>query len=355
MTAIVSSAYVATYAQTGATAGYAGQAATTTGGNSQAYAPATNVTLSDAAKAALAADERKAAADAADTVRSSLDALLDSLGRTSPLDGGKLAVDLSAFSREEIFEIVADNGNKFTGEEQEAARLDLQRRFDDALRGGHAVTLVTGSFVDLYESALDYMEGAGPAERSTAEWQVQVSALRQVFSAVETNPGNRPEAIANDPVDEYLSRKEAGTDEAPDIGENAAANARAVLDRIYGAKGGLEELSGFGSRSLSAIALNRSQQFSSSEIVAARNEMKSRVGDAVRNAFQGASASGDPTAFSKRLIAQYSAMSAEEREAAGLDQGYYEAINQNYEISLRISRAFGQPGTAGGTSLLNFL
>ncbi|WP_262692162.1 HMG-box domain-containing protein [Kordiimonas aestuarii] len=142
--------------------------------------------------------------------------------------------------------------------------------------------------------------------------------------------------------------------------EAVATEARRVLDGAAG----LEGLSDFGSKALSAIAVGMSGQFSSSEIIAAKQERKSRVGASVQGAFQQSNMSGNPTDFSKRLITQYSSMSAEEREAAGLDQSYYDAIVKNYETSMRISQALSAStftaGTAscssnGSMSLLNFL
>lgn len=327
----------------------------------QASASAINITLSHAAQTALANEAKAASPTAGETALNKLAELLARFDKGSLLDGDTLAVDLSSLSRQEIFAVANNTGNLFSSEEQKAAGIEMERRFDAALKGGHALMRITGDYRDLYKNALEYLEEAGNSEKNTTDWQAHVHTIKQVLTYLADNPGYPPKEMANDPVADYLEREASGEGAGNDRLDLVADEARAVLDGIQASKGRIEGLSEFGSRTLSAIAANISNQFSSSEIVAAKFEMKSRVGASVQNAFQQASSSGDPTEFSKRLIAQYSAMSAEERDAAGLDSGYYDAIVKNYETSLRISQALngGISGTAtpanNGPSLLNFL
>ncbi len=353
MNGIVSNNYVSNYTPHGQLAGSGQQSSANSGAEKPTYEPAINVTLSQAAQAALAGEQHGGSAEA---TLNKLKDLLERLGRSSPLDGDTLAVDLSGFSRGEIFAISSNSGNMFSEEEQKAAQIDLDERRDAALKGGYAVMSVTGSYTDLYESALEYLESAGSEEKKTTSWQAQYNALKQAEKYLDENPGIAPRGIANDPVADYLERTTDGKTSTNDNINGVTDEARKVLDSINDAQGRMDRLSGFGSRALSAIALNTSDQFSNSEAMAAKHEMKSRVRANVQGAFQLAGMSGDPTAFSKRLIAQYSSMSAAEREAGGLDGNYYDAIVKNYETSLRISQAFNTGPSSGGTaSLLNFL
>lgn len=358
MSGIVSNTYIPNYTQHSQSAESGQQPDVNSGAKTQAYAPAINVTLSEAAKAALASEKQSASAD---TALNKLKDLLERLGRSSPLDGDTLAVDLSSFGREEIFAISSNSGNMFTEEEQKAAQIELDERFDTALNGGHAVMSVTGSYTDLYENALEYLVSAGSDEKKTTNWQAQYNALKQAEQYLDQNPDIAPRGIANDPVADYLERAADGKISKNGNIDVVAAEARRVLDSIDSAQGRMDGLSGFGSRALSVIALNMSDQFSNSEAMAAKHEVKSRLGAAVQDAFQLAGITGDPTDFSKRLIAQYSSMSTEEREAGGLDKNYYDTIVKNYETSLQVSQAFNTGTSSGGTSfggarnLLDFL
>jgi hypothetical protein len=353
MSTIVSNAYLSSYTPSGQLAERSQQSNVDKGVETPTYAPAINLTLSEAAQAALAGEEQGTSTDATLT---KLQDFLERLGLSSPLDGDKLVVDLSSFSREEIFTISSNSGNMFTEEEQKAAQIELDERFDNALSGGHAVMRVTGNYADLYGNALEYLEGAGSDEKETASWQAQYHALKQAETYLDQNPDIAPNGIANDPVVDYLERVAKGEVSINGNIDVVAAEARTVLDSIDNTKGNMEGLTDFGSRTLSAIALNVSDQFSNREVAAAKHEVKSRLGADVQSALQQSSLSGDPTDFSKRLISQYSSMSVEEREAAGLDESYYDTIVKNYETSLQISQTYTTGTTGGGVmSLLNYL
>lgn len=358
---IVSNTYVAHYTPQGMLTTRSQQTNENNGTEKQPHASAINITLSNAAQAALAANTKNISTDIGKVAHQKLEQLLERLGRDSLLDDGKLAVDLSSLSRQEVFAASSNSGDLFTTAEQKAGKIELERRFDAALTGGVALMRVTGSYQDLYESALEYLQNAGEAEKKTTDWQAQFNALKQASTYLDTHPDTAPTGIANDPVADYLERLDAGAVSENGNLEGIAVEARKVLDRISGANGQMEGLSRFGSRTLSAIAVNVSDQFSDREIIAAKHEIKSRVGASVQSAFQQANTSGDPTNFSKRLIAQYSSMSAEEREAAGLDKSYYDAIVKNYETSQRISQTLNigtsgvRTSSGGSLSLLNFL
>lgn len=354
MTTIVSTPYTAGYASSGLVSGLG---SSTTSGNAaanQSYAPATSVTLSDAAKAALAQGTGGEAADA-QSLREKVDAFVESISPATLLRDGDLVADLSSFDREEVFAISRNSGNKFSPEEQEAAKIELDDRFSSALRGGKALMAVTGDYTDLYEQAYDYLQSAGPEEQKSSEWQTGIKAVMDALQYLKDHGGGQAPAVANDPVSRFLDQS-AGS-EADTVSDTAtyAAGARTALDRIYGRGGDPRDLDAFGTKTLSAIATDRSDTFSSSEILAAKREMKTRVGSAVRHAFQSGGLGTDPTSFSKYLIAQYSSMTAEEREAAGLDKNYYNAIRQNYETSQTISQTLGIGSSGSGTSLLNYL
>lgn len=314
--------------------------------------------------AAMAAESQDSSDDIAVEAYEKLKNILDQLGKSSPLQGDALAIDLSSLSREEIFAIASNSGNLFTDDEQKAASMELEQRFDAALSGGYALMTVTGNYADLYSSALEYLENAGSSERESATWQAQYAAVKEAGAYLASNPGSAPADIEDDPVADYLARVADGSLSGKTDMDALSSQARAVLDSIGSASDRIDELTKFGNQSLSAIALNTSGSFTSSEVMAAKHEMQSRVGAEVQSAFQLSGASGDPTDFSKRLIAQYSSMSAEERQAAGLDDNYYDAIVSNYQTSMQISQAMntgpqmmaGTSAAAGSTtSLLNFL
>ncbi|MEX0298736.1 MAG: hypothetical protein AB3N28_06675 [Kordiimonas sp.] len=353
MTGIVSSAYGATYAQNHYSSGVQTQQQETVTRQASHESSATKVTLSAAGKAALAANDKQSSDQVYEQARRKLSDILTQFNRASPLSDGKLNIDLSTLSRAEMFAVASNAGNKFTLDEQKAAKQELKERFDNALSGAESVMRITGSYKDLYEEAIEYLNAAGPEERKTSEWHAQHAAVTKALEQMSsTFSEGKPSTIKNDPVADYLS-SEAKSKRRNIL--DIAADARTVIDRVYSQSGNINALKDFGSRTLSAIALNKSDKFSSSEISAAKTEMKARVGKNVQGAFQSAGGSGDPTAFSKKLIAQYASMSSEEREAAGMTKDYYNTIVKNYETSLKISQAFGSSFGGGSLSLANYL
>lgn len=357
MTSIVSNTYIPHYTNTGTSAETPSQQASTastghasTGHASTASASsssATQVTLSEAAKAALADTQTRDSGTVRADARTNLDKILQDVKRTSPLEAGELAVDLSRFERRELFAIAADTGGQFPPDEKKAAELELQRRFDAELSGAYSIARATGSFEELYDAALKYLDAAPPEEKNTDAWKAREEAVQAALKQLVTTPYARPTALADDPVADYLERMAKGaTSRERDIAD-LGRDARTVLDGIYQKSGDHRDFSAFGSRTLSAIALNTSEAFSSREVMTAQAEVKSRVSSSVQAAFRHAGNSTSPTAFSKQLIAQYSSMSAEEREVAGFNQEYYDAIMKNYETSLTIAQAFSGLSASG--------
>lgn len=356
MTSIISNAYGSPYAQN--TYGASGRFQQSTVQNSQTNIEesAARVTLSDAAKATLAATDSSSSEAISARAREKLTDLLRQLSRASPLSAGKLVVDLSALSREEVFAAASNGGNKFTVDEQKGAKGELEDRLDRALSGAHSVMQVTGNFKDLYETAKEYLDAAGIEEKKTVEWKMRRDAVGAALEQIEADKNGKPTDNENDPVAAYLKQQADSDKSSRRATQDVATDARAVLNKIYETGGEVDALRKFGSRTLSVIALDKSDKFSSSEISGARAEIKSRHGKFVQSTFQSAGSTGDPTAFSKKLIAQYASMSAEEREASGLTKEYYGAIVKNYETSLKISQAFSGFSAGGGSlSLVNYI
>ncbi|NKB58451.1 MAG: hypothetical protein GKS00_19155 [Alphaproteobacteria bacterium] len=335
---------------------------------------AINVTLSQEAVATFG--DRSISTVIADA-KANLSALLTATNKTSPLENGKLAVDLSKFNRRELYAIATNAGEQFPPDQQAAAVLELQRRFDSALAGPAAVQRITGDFKALYQFASDYLDAAGPEEKASSVVQNRMTAVREALAHLADDPDQAPHDIANDPVADYLDRTSKGETVNERDFSDITNDVRAVLDKQYADAKTEEEtrrfgdnrreedsidLSRFGGRSLSAIVLNSGSKFDTNEIHAAKTEVNSRVSNIVLEAFKRSNASNDPTAFSKNLIAQYNSLSIEEREAAGLTPAYYNTILSNHETSVKLAEAFSafaQPGgTAQGSgvfSLLQFL
>jgi ribosomal protein S12 methylthiotransferase accessory factor YcaO len=340
-------------------------------GTSGAADSAATITLSEAAQARLnqmslnqSSLDDSAATTIAEDARASMTKLLADSGKSSPLKDGQLNLDLSRFDREELYAIAANADGDFPADQQKAAQLELQRRFDVTMAGGLAVVGMTGDVTELYDLAREFLNAAGPEEQASEAWQKQMAAVNEALAQLSANPDRMPGGIANDPVDDYLIRAANG-EAIIELGfSDVAKDARAALDKQRAAaeaagKPLVFDFSALGSRGLSAISLNQDGLFSRSEVRAARDEMSSRVGRTVQEALRSAGAANDPTAFSKNLISQYQTMSVEEREAAGFTPEYFLNLQRNYESSQAISQLFaGFSGTSesgSSFSLLNFL
>src|SRR6267142_1702397 len=321
-----------------AAAGYAGNAYGTASAAANSASPtdstdtssssssssSTNVTLSDEAKAYLAAhaDEAKAylAAQAADdppsvatlttNARAWFDQQYASLGISSAMLDGQVAVDLSSQPRATL-SVVANNAlGKFTTDETAAAAKALQAKFDDAMTPHVVIARHTGDYASLYTAASDYLD--------------QADAKGNFDKAPVTNNDN-------DPVRSLLDRTSvqppaaAGSDPG-----TPSSNARAMLDAqankakdngmelvfSKGRTGQQVDFSEFDNRTLTIMTLNADASFSAEEASAAKTELNQRTRSGILNAFD-PTTGGGAQASSLALLQQYSAMSPEERKVLG--------------------------------------
>lgn len=320
---------------------------------------ATSITLSDAAKAALA--EKSFASVVADA-RAKLTKLLDDAGRKSPLQNGALALDLTSLDSREIYAVASDKS--FTQDEREAAKLEMQRRFEAALAGPLSIAQVTGDYTGLYNAAATFLDALGPEEKASEDWKASRDAVAEGLKQLQQDPKTLPSAGEDDPVATYIELVELrGTlDQSM---ATLATNARTALDKRYAeihatgripsfkqnsANGTYVDLSGLSSRSLSAIVLDEEGQFSSQEIAAAKSQLRTKSSAVLMAGLKSASQSTDPTAFSQNVISAFSSLSPEERQAAGWSDKLYEAAVANYSTSNKLLEMFNQLSAGSSTS-----
>jgi hypothetical protein len=344
--------YPAAHTTPAATTGSATTAQGTSAGTPDQAA--TSVTLSDAARAALA--ERDLATVTADT-HAKLNALLKDAGRTSPLEGGKLALDLTSLDARELY--VMGSADSFTPEDKQAAGLEMQRRFEAALAGQAALAKVTGNLTGLYKAAADFLDGLGPEEKAGQDWIAGRAAVTEAQKQLQADPKTMPKANNDDPVALYLALVEAGEQAKPRDIADVAGTVRQTLDSLYdeAVKAGKAptfnkattvgtyiDLSKFDSRSLSAIALNTGNKFTAEEARHAETALRAKSGAALLAGFQNAAKSSDPTAFSQNIMAIFGSMSAEERQAAGWSDQFYQAAVESYVSTSKLTQMFAQAG-----------
>jgi hypothetical protein len=325
---------------------------------------ATEVVLSDEARAALA--ERDLATVLAEA-RTRLTDLLKEAGRTSPLQQGRLALDISTLDHRELYAMSSDES--FTSDEREAAGLEMQRRFEAALAGPAAIAKVTGNYTNLYKAAAAYLDGLGVEEKASADWKAGRDAVTEGLKQLQSKPGHLPDAGDSDPVALYLALVETGEVAEPVSMADLATNTRAALDQVYAeakasgrlatfnrntTTGTFVDLSKLSSRALSSIVLDKSGEFTPTEINAARSALQAKSGATLLAGFQSASKSGDPTAFSQNIIAAFTSLSHEERLAVGWSDQLYQAAMQSYATTSKLMEMFGaaRAGGSGGLSTL---
>jgi hypothetical protein len=318
------------------------------GDDSSTSNAATNLTLSDAARAQLAnASAVKDFSTVTAEARTTLDGLYAAAKVTGPLDAsGNATVDLSSLDRRSLFAIATNNGGKFTPDEQSAASTELGDRFSAALAPAAATTILTGDYGAVYQAALDYMDGASGEEKATAVWSVLRAAVQKGVQAAQQNPSTAPSGISNDPVAAYLAQFPDGGPPPTQDFSSVAKNVRATLDAqakaaaasgkelVYdpGRKTGqLADLSAIDNRSLSAISLNQGQLFSKQESFAAKQELDSRNRASILAALKQSQSSGDPTKLSLGILNTYSAMSDEERQATNWTPALRDTAVQSYK------------------------
>lgn len=326
---------------------------------------ATSVTLSDEALASMA--ERDFATVITDA-RSKLVKLLEEAGRSSPLAKDQLALDMSSIDHRELYAISSDDS--FSADERAAAGLEMERRIAAALAGPAAIARVTGNYTGLYKAAAAYLDSLGPEERDTAEWRAGRDAITEGLKQLASAPGTLPDAGDSDPVALYLALTDAGQNAPEQSIESLAGNARRTLDQLYAQAvangraptfnrnttvGTFIDVSSFSSRSLSAIVLDGTGKFSAEETRAANMTLRERSGAALLSGFQAASKSSDPTAFSQNIIAAFSSMSAEERQAAGWSDALYKAAVDSYATTNKLMNMFSQVTGSQDSSFMSWL
>lgn len=313
---------------------------------------ATNLTLSDAARAQLA----KAAqpdktplpdfATVTNDARATLDRLYTAAGVKAPIVDGKTTIDLSTLDRRALFAISTNNGGKFTPDEQAVAASELKQRFDAALAPSLATTRLTGDYSVSYKAALDYLDGASAEEKATATWASQRAAVLKGYQMTQQDPTTAPSGIKGDPIAAALAETTSPTKGSGRDFSSVANDVRAFLDRqrneaaksgkelVYDAgrkTGQLVDLSSLDNRSLSAISLNQGSKFSSEEIFAAKQELNTRTRLTVLDSLKHSLSAGDPRQFSLGILKQYSSMSAEERQAINWTPDFQDAAIKSYK------------------------
>lgn len=314
---------------------------------------ATNLTLSDAARAQLAnASASKDFTAVTADARTALDGLYAAAKVQGPIGtDGNTTIDLSSLDRRSLFAIATNNGGKFSPDEQKVASTELGNRFNGALAPAVATSKLTGDFSSIYKAALGYLDGASSEEKATATWSAQRAAVLKGVLATQQNPTTAPAAIPNDPVAAYLAQNPNGTTTATQDFSTVAKNARATLDAqakaaaaagkelVFdpGRKTGQQaDLSSIDSRSLAAISLNQNGLFSNLESFAAKQTLDSRNRASVLAALKQSQSSGDPTQLSLGILNTYSSMSAEERQAANWTPAFRDNTIANYKSTSQI-------------------
>jgi hypothetical protein len=365
MVAVISTAYSTnTYYKAAASAQAAGAATAANAVTGTTEQAATSVTLSDEALAALAATDFVTVI--AET-RTKLAALLKEADRTSPLEDDKLALDLSSLDARELFAMASDDS--FSGDERQAAGLEMQRRFEAAMAGPAAVAGVTGNFTALYKAAAEYLDSLGPEEKADADWIAGRAAVTEAQKQLQTAPKTMPDAGADDPVALYLALVEAGQAAQPQNIGDVAKGARKTLDTLYAdaikagkaptynkstTVGTYIDLSKLPSRTLSSIVLDDTDQFSTEEVSAAKATLRNKSGAALVAGFQSAAKSSDPTAFSQNIMSLFAGMSTEERQAAGWSDQFYQAAVDSYTSTSKLTQMFAEAG-GNATGFLSWM
>jgi hypothetical protein len=359
-----STGYTTLYSQTSKSAATASGGSNILATTSTADSAATSVTLSSAAQAALAT---KDFATVLAETKDKLATLLNEAERTTPLQDGKLAVDLSGLDQRELFAMASDAS--FSSDERTAAGLEMQRRFENAMSGPAGVAQVTGNFTALYKAAAQYLDSLGPEEKAGADWIAGRAAITDGLKQLQSDPKTLPETNDQDPVVLYLALVNAGEAMQQQNIADVATSARKSLDALYADAiaagkaptfnkqtqvGTYIDMSGFPSRTLSAIALNTDDKFTTAETDEASSALRAKSGAALLAGFQNAANSSDPTAFSQNIISMFSSMSVEERQAAGWSDDFYQAAVASYESTSKLTQMFAEAG-GSATGFLSFM
>lgn len=286
-----------------------------------------------------------------------------SLGISSAMLDGQVAVDLSSQPRATL-SVVANNAlGKFTTDETAAAAKALQAKFDDAMTPHVVIARHTGDYASLYTAASDYLDQADANEKATPAWQNQKQAVLEGIAAAKGNFGKAPVTNNdNDPVRSLLDRTSVQTPAAAGSDPGTpSSNARAMLDAqankakdngmelVFnkGRTGQQVDFSGFDNRTLAIMTLNADASFSAEEASAAKTELNQRTRSGILNAFD-PTTGGGAQASSLALLQQYSAMSPEERKVLGFTDDYANKVMQNYRTMASIQNSLGSGSSSGG-------
>jgi hypothetical protein len=320
--------------------------------------PAVNVTLSAAAQAALKAQTDSRTVDTViSDARTQIAARLKAAGTSSALNNGDATVDLSDMDRRSLYAMSSNQGGKFPMDQQVVAALALKDQHDTALAGPAAQARLTGDYATLYQT--------GPEEKATTAWTSERAALVEGRKQAIARPGLAPAGITGDSVAAYM--KETGSAVAGaktrDFGK-VATDVRTALDKQYSlavapgaatdSTSGDIDFQRFDDRSLSAVALNKDDQFSPHEVLKAKAEIRARDSDAIKASYQ--SSSDDGGDFGKAMITRYAGMTTEERDAAGWTPAVYGKMVDLQTASDKLASMFNADGSvAGPPSMLDYL
>jgi hypothetical protein len=348
----------------GGTASKAGPASTDSSTDASSPSSSTSVTLSDEAKAYLARTaaetEQPTVATLTTQARAWFDQQYVTLGTSSAMLDGQVAVDFSGQTRATL-SVIADNANgQFSKDEVTAATRTLQSRFNDAMSPYVVIARHTGDYASLYTAASDYLDQAGTDEKATRAWNDQKQAVLDGLAAARASFGKAP-VTGNDadPVRALLDKAPTQTSTTTDSSQDTlASNARAMLDAQAGRArdngkdlvftGGRQtgqqvDFTDFDNRTLAVMALNADASFSAQEASAAKAELNQRTRGSLVNAFGG----GGIQANSLALLQQYQNMSPEERSVLGFTDDYANRIIANYRAASSIQSSLGSGSGAG--------
>jgi hypothetical protein len=332
---------------------------------------ATSVTLSDEAKAYLAASDTAEVSPAtlAANARAFFDQQYATLGISSAVLDGQIALDLTSQDRATLSTVASNAQGLFSGDEVDAATKTLQVRFDDAVGPYTVIARHTGDYAAPYDAALNYLNKAGADERATPAWKNQYQAVLDGLSAAKSAFGKAPDTgNPDDPVRALLGRtSSAGSPSAATDSADIASQARSLLDAQANAardngtdltfdrsrsSGQQVDYTHFDNRSLATIAQNKNGDFSAAEARSAKGELDQRNRTSILAALNGAQSSGDTRSTSLALLKQIAGMSDEERSVMGYTDAFTKRIAQNYQTLTSLQ---GAVGSSSATSLLSQL
>ena len=332
---------------------------------------ATSVTLSDEAKAYLAASDSAEVppANLAANARQFFDQQYATLGISSAVLDGQIAVDLTAQDRATLSAVASNAQGLFSEDEVDAATKTLQVRFDDAVSPYVVIARHTGDYAAPYDAALSYLNKAGVDERATPAWKNEYQAVLDGLAAAKSAYGKAPDTgNPDDPVRALLGRtSSSGSQPAATDSAGITARARSMLDAQANAArdNGTEltfdrsrnsaqqvDYTDFDNRSLASIALNQNGDFSAQETRSAKAELDQRNRASILEALNGSQSGGDTRSTSLALLKQIAGMSDEEKSVMGYTDAFVSRIAQNYRTLTSLQ---GAVGSNSATSLLSQL